>query len=392
LQYFSGINASGNNWTTAAPKTPGTYTVLATFQGSTDYGTASASTTFMIAPSAPTLSVPALKVNDAGGTYNGAAFVASATVSGRSSLEGVTPTLTYYKGTTALSGAPSAVGGYTVVASFAGSADYASAASSMTFAIAQAAPSVTVRDSGGTANGSTSFPATATVSGVASQSTPAPSLEGVAPTLEYFAGTTASGNNWTTAAPKAVGTYTVLATFQGSADYSSASAHTTFTLIADPVITATSGSGQIGPVETQFPQAFSVTVVDVQGNPIGGAAVTFTAPSSGASGVFAGGLTSVVVETSANGKAMAPAFTANDVAGSYSVIASTPGASVSAVFTLTNQAVVTAAVATTGQQNVEPSVVPANSKPVARNPAEQPAGYEGPQEDLKFEQVRKPIG
>ena len=46
------------------------------------------------------------------------------------SLEGVTPTLTYYSGTTSLgSTAPTAPGTYTVVASFAGSTDYAPAAS-----------------------------------------------------------------------------------------------------------------------------------------------------------------------------------------------------------------------------------------------------------------------
>ncbi len=85
------------------------------------------------------LGAAAVTVTDASGTYNGSPFPATATVTGSSgipssSLEGVTPTLTYYAGSTAagtpLAGAPSAVGTYTVVANFPGSTDYDSADSS----------------------------------------------------------------------------------------------------------------------------------------------------------------------------------------------------------------------------------------------------------------------
>jgi hypothetical protein len=88
---------------------------------------------------------PTISVIDAGGTYNGSPFPATATVTGASgspvtSLENVSPTLTYYVGSTAsgsgASTAPSAVGTYTVVASFAGSTDYALAQSNpLTFSI-----------------------------------------------------------------------------------------------------------------------------------------------------------------------------------------------------------------------------------------------------------------
>jgi hypothetical protein len=98
-------------------------------------------------------------VSDADGTYNGNAFSATATVAGvvagvdttpASTLEGVTPTLTYYQGTyatlaalnTALAGgltgsstAPSLPGSYTVVASFAGSTDYTSGQAIIPFTI-----------------------------------------------------------------------------------------------------------------------------------------------------------------------------------------------------------------------------------------------------------------
>ena len=122
----------------------GTYTVLASFAGSTDYTSGAASTTFTISQAAPSVSV-----TDTSGTYNGAAFTATDTVAGvgsqstpAASLEGVTPSLTYYSGTsatgTALSGAPTTVGTYTVLASFAGSTDYTSGTASTTFTISQA--------------------------------------------------------------------------------------------------------------------------------------------------------------------------------------------------------------------------------------------------------------
>jgi titin len=87
---------------------------------------------------------PTVQVTDAGGTYNGSAFPATATVTGvnqiaAASLENVTPTLTYYLGSatggTPLSGAPFLPGTYTVVAAFAGSQDYKSASATATFTI-----------------------------------------------------------------------------------------------------------------------------------------------------------------------------------------------------------------------------------------------------------------
>ena len=189
------------------------------------------------------LASPTVAVSDAGGTYNGSPFPAVATVAGSnglagSSLEGGSPTLTYYAGGTA-SGtgsatAPSAAGRYTVVASFAGSADYAAGQSApVTFTIAKATPKVSVSDAGGTYSGA-AFPATATVAGVVSgvDTTPAASLEGTGLTLAYYAGSAATGTG-TATAPSSAGTYTVVASFAGSADYAAAqSGPVTFTIAA----------------------------------------------------------------------------------------------------------------------------------------------------------------
>ena len=115
-------------------------------------------------------STPTVTVSDAGGTFTGNPFPATALVNGAASLESVTPTLTYFvgtgtSGTNLGSTAPGAVGTYTVVANFAGSTDFASASSTpVTFNISQATPTVTVSYSGGTFTGNP-FPATALVNG-----------------------------------------------------------------------------------------------------------------------------------------------------------------------------------------------------------------------------------
>jgi hypothetical protein len=96
-----------------------------------------------------TAQTPTVSVTDAGGAYNGSPYPATATVAGvaagidttpAASLEGVTPTKTYYGGSEAIgtgsSIAPSAAGTYTVIAFFAGSADYVAAQSApVTFTI-----------------------------------------------------------------------------------------------------------------------------------------------------------------------------------------------------------------------------------------------------------------
>ncbi len=247
LTYYLGTSATGTA-SSGAPTTAGTYTVLANFVGSTDYISGSASTTFTINPAAPTVSV-----SDASGTYNSAAYAATDTVAGvgsqstaSASLEGVTPSLTYYSGTsatgTASSAAPTLAGTYTVLASFVGSTDYTSGSASMTFTIGRAAPTVSVSDASGTYNGA-AYAATDTVAGVGSQSTASASLEGATPSLTYYSGTSATGTA-SSGAPTTAGTYTVLASFAGSTDYTSGSASTTFTIgRAAPTVNVFDASG-----------------------------------------------------------------------------------------------------------------------------------------------------
>ncbi len=84
-----------------------------------------------------------------------------------------------------------------------------------------------------------------------------------------------------------------------------------------------------------FVTQLQALVRDANSNPVVNAAVTFTAPSAGASGTFSGN-PSATVSTNASGVAVAPVFTPNGTAGTYSVIATTPVSSAIATFTLTN--------------------------------------------------------
>jgi uncharacterized protein (TIGR03437 family) len=96
-------------------------------------------------------------------------------------------------------------------------------------------------------------------------------------------------------------------------------------------LTIVGGNGQSTTIGTAFATALSVKVTDTLNNPLQNVAVTFTPPSSGASGTFA---SSATVNTDAAGIATAPVYTANTVAG-----ANAPRASVGALsqtFSLTN--------------------------------------------------------
>jgi Bacterial Ig-like domain (group 3)/FG-GAP-like repeat/Beta-propeller repeat/Divergent InlB B-repeat domain len=88
------------------------------------------------------------------------------------------------------------------------------------------------------------------------------------------------------------------------------------------------GSPQSAVVGSVFSNRFEVHTTP-------GQTVTFSAPASGPSGTFAGSVTSVNVTANASGNAQAPVFTANSIAGAYTVTASAT-AYFAANFNLTN--------------------------------------------------------
>ena len=138
-----------------------TLSVTFTPQDATDYTTAAATTTITVAKA-----TPILKVADAGGRFDGSPFPASATIAGviagvdstpASSLDNITPTLTYYDGSgiagTSLGPTPpSAPGTYTVVAAFPGNVNYSAVLSTpLSFTIGQGAATLALASSGGSA-------------------------------------------------------------------------------------------------------------------------------------------------------------------------------------------------------------------------------------------------
>ena len=115
-----------------------------------------------------------------------------------------------------------------------------------------------------------------------------------------------------------------------------ASTNYSLTITSGPAasIAATSGSLQDATINTPFGAPLVATVQDANQYPVSGAVVTFTAPSTGASGTFAGGANTAT--TNSSGVATSAVFTANATAGSYTVTAAVSGVSTPASFTLTN--------------------------------------------------------
>jgi N-terminal glycosyl-hydrolase-114-associated domain/Invasin, domain 3/Kelch motif len=144
------------------------------------------------------------------------------------------------------------------------------------------------------------------------------------------------------------GSYTVTASVTGVS--TSANFALTNTTGSPAAITATSGTPQSTTVSTAFPSLLVVTVKDSGGNPVSGATVTFTAPTSGASGTFANGVNTAT--TNGSGVATSGVFTAGATAGSYAVTASVSGVSTTASFALTNSS--------TGGQSGTMTLVPSS--------------------------------
>jgi hypothetical protein len=139
------------------------------------------------------------------------------------------------------------------------------------------------------------------------------------------------------------GAYTVTASATGTS--TPASFSLTNTAGAAASIAATSGTPQSATVGTAFALPLVATVLDSGSNPVSGVVVTFTAPATGASGTFAGGVNTAT--TNASGVATSAVFTANGNLGAYTVAATVAGVSTPANFSLTNTVGAGASIAAT---------------------------------------------
>lgn len=280
LTYYAGTTTTGTPLS-GPPVTAGTYTVEASFAGSTNYSPTTSKTTFTIGQATPTITVLA-----SDRLYLGQPAVADATLAGvvtgvddtpGDAIEGVAPTFLYYSGPTAtgtpLDAPPVSAGTYTVVATFAGSPDYTAATAQATFTIGQATPVLTLASQDAPYNGQP-YPPIATLAGVVPgvDDEPADVLEQVPLTLVYFAGNSATGTPLD-APPVDPGIYTVVAAFAGSTNYTSARSTTTFTITpASPTIQWIPPASIVYGTPLDATQ-LNATALDVNGNPLSG---TFT--------------------------------------------------------------------------------------------------------------------
>jgi hypothetical protein len=126
-----------------------------------------------------------------------------------------------------------------------------------------------------------------------------------------------------TANSTAGGPYNVVASASGT---TSASFAETNTASSGETLAATSGGGQSATINSPFALPLVATVTNA-GVPVSGVSVTFTAPASGASGLFATTPPSITDTevTGSNGQATSHVFGANSTAGTYNVVASSSG-------------------------------------------------------------------
>jgi protocatechuate 3,4-dioxygenase beta subunit len=104
---------------------------------------------------------------------------------------------------------------------------------------------------------------------------------------------------------------------------------------AAPFAIAGLSNGETATVSKAYAPNLQVEVVDAFGDPVPGARVTFTAPTSGPRGAFGGAATGTAV-TNADGVATAPAFTAGTIPGTFKVTASVGGVPTPATFSMKN--------------------------------------------------------
>jgi predicted outer membrane repeat protein len=97
------------------------------------------------------------------------------------------------------------------------------------------------------------------------------------------------------------------------------------------------GSPQVVTPTLQLSYPMRIVALDSQGTPVPNAQVTFRAPEMGPSGVFTASNThEATVFTDSDGIAMVLLFTANNLIGTYNIVASTPGVTNTVTFVITN--------------------------------------------------------
>jgi hypothetical protein len=233
-------NGSADN-----PVNAGSYTVVATFNGTAVYEAATATKTFVIHKATPTVTV-----NGGTFTYDATAHPATGTVT-RGAVSLGSPVFTY----NGASESPVNGGTYNVVGTFAGDANHNPATGSATITINKTIPVVTVTGGTYTYDGQP-HPATASATGVGGA---------------LLAGLTVTYNGSPDPPVNANG-YAVTATFPGNANYEAITRNSAIQIAqATPIVTVTGGTftydGQ--------PHGASATVTGIGGVDLGPAPLTY---------------------------------------------------------------------------------------------------------------------
>jgi len=145
-----------------------------------------------------------------------------------------------------------------------------------------------------------------------------------------------SGVHLFTAVMKTVGSQTLTVADTTNGSIMGNQTLTVTAAAANRVAANTGTTPQRATVGVAFSAMLAVTVKDTYNNPVPGISVTFVAPGNGTRGLFGGGDAAVSVTTDGSGVATAPSFTANGIAGSYTVAVMVPGLATSTPFAMTN--------------------------------------------------------
>jgi uncharacterized delta-60 repeat protein len=301
---YSYFDASENPLS-GPPTNAGSYYVSATFSGDTNYTSAtSALTAFTIAQATPSVTASA-----AGITYNAAAYpnsdvTVTVTGVGDSTIsDGSVVSYTYYDSVgNQLSGAPTNAGSYSVIAAWSGDANYIGGSSAKApFTIGQATPTVTASAANITYTGM-AYPnsdVTVSVTGVGN----APISDGSVSYTYYN-----QDMNQLSGPPTAAGTYSVIATWSGDANYASAQSNDV-PFVINPVI----NNGQA--IVTA-----SAATITYNGSPYPSSDITVTVTGTDDTPISDGSFTYAYFDASNNLLSGAPTN-----AGSYSVIVTWSG-------------------------------------------------------------------
>jgi hypothetical protein len=202
---------------TGLPFNAGTYAVLATYAGSSNYAASTGTGSLIVRKATPTFVVPGGTV-----TYDAQPHAAVAILAGHYGDPLEPYTLTY----NGLSEPPVNAGTYQVVATYGGAANYDAASATGTLTIAKATIALTVAGATLTYDGQP-HPAVVNATGVAG--------EAVGPVVVTY--------NGSSAPPANGGTYAVEASFAGSVNYAAATKATTITVNpAAPTVSVTGGT------------------------------------------------------------------------------------------------------------------------------------------------------